>query len=216
MKRIIKSTIGALSVLIAASAWAQIAQSVPAVPAARAKVLLIGDSLCAAYGLNDPKLGWVHLVQQQLPSVQIVNACVSGQTSAAGRTQVERLLKEHKAQRVWIALGANDGLRGQPVSSLKNNLEYMVKQSQMAGAKVALFQMHMPPNYGAKYAAAFGGTYQSVSKEHNIPLVPFLLEPIALERTFFLQDQIHPNELGQKKISEFLLPVLKKIINTKS
>ena len=175
------------------------------------QILLIGDSLCAAYGLSDPKLGWVHLVEQKIPKTRIINACVSGQTSAGARGQVDRLLKEHPVQQVWIAIGSNDGLRGAPVSVLKSNLQYMVEQSKRTGAQVSLFQMHMPPNYGSKYSHAFSEVYKSVAQEYQIGLIPYLLEPIALDRQYFLPDQMHPNAQGQEKIRDYLLPTLQKI-----
>ncbi|WP_243409934.1 arylesterase [Pokkaliibacter plantistimulans] len=182
--------------------------------AAANTLLILGDSLSAGYGIN-PNKGWVALVRQQLQPLgwQVINASVSGDTSAGGLTRLPSLLQRHQPQIVLIELGGNDGLRGLPPQSLQQNLSRMAELSQHAGARPLLLGMRLPPNYGPVYTQAFAQSYQDVSNTLNIPLLPFFLEDVALHPELMQADNIHPNEQGQplmaERVWQWLQPLLK-------
>ena len=141
--------------------------------AAAGTVLIVGDSISAAFGL-DTRLGWVSLLEQRLQKEgftdKVVNASVSGDTSAGGQARLPALLAEHKPQLVILELGGNDGLRGQQPAQLQQNLASMIQQSQKAGAKVLLLGMRIPPNYGARYTQAFEAVYSNLAEQEKVPL----------------------------------------------
>lgn len=144
--------------------------------AAAGTILIVGDSISAAFGL-DTRLGWVSLLEQRLRQQgyddQVINASVSGDTSAGGLARLPALLAEHKPDVVIVELGGNDGLRGQLPAQLKQNLGSMIDQSLEAGAKVLLLGMQIPPNYGARYTTAFAAVYSELGQEKKVSLVPF-------------------------------------------
>jgi acyl-CoA thioesterase-1 len=159
-------------------------------------VLVLGDSLSAEYGLTRGS-GWVALLEQKLKQEKIdasvVNASISGETTSGGRSRLPALLKQHKPDVVVIELGANDGLRGQPVTAAEANLRAMIEQAQQNRARVLLVGMRMPPNYGRDYTERFFGMYKSLSVQYKSPLVPFMLEGVADKPTLFQSDRLHPN-----------------------
>ena len=180
-----------------------------AAPVAQAKaaqtVLVMGDSLSAAYGLAASQ-GWVALTGVQMaksnPGWRVVNASISGETTAGGAARIARELKRVRPQIVVIALGANDGLRGLPLAQTKANLDRMITSAKAAHARVLLVGMRMPPNYGREYAQGFEANYTALAKRHGVPLVPFLLEPIALDRASFQEDNLHPVAAAQPKLRD--------------
>ena len=168
-------------------------------------LLVFGDSLSAAYGLRTDQ-GWVTLLQQRLQAqgygYRVVNASVSGETSDGGRNRIARALAQHQPELVILELGANDGLRGLPVRELRTNLAQMLVDIRKSGAKVLLIGILIPPNYGPQYTQAFAAMYQSLAKEQNVPLLPFLLDGIALEKQLMQADGLHPNAQGQPRVLE--------------
>jgi acyl-CoA thioesterase I len=159
-------------------------------------VLVLGDSLSAEYGLTRGS-GWVALLEQKLKQEKIdasvVNASISGETTSGGRSRLPALLKQHKPDVVVIELGANDGLRGQPVTAAEANLRAMIEQAQQHRARVLLVGMRMPPNYGRDYTERFFGMYKNLATQYKSPLVPFMLDGVADKPTLFQADRLHPN-----------------------
>ena len=159
-------------------------------------VLVLGDSLSAEYGLTRGK-GWVALLEQKLKAEKIdaaiVNASISGETTSGGRSRLPALLNQHKPDVVVIELGANDGLRGQPVSAAEANLKAMIEMSHKNKARVLLVGMRMPPNYGRDYTESFFGMYKKLATTFKSPLVPFMLEGVADKPALFQSDRLHPN-----------------------
>jgi acyl-CoA thioesterase I len=180
-------------------------------------ILVFGDSLSAAYGIR-PEEGWVALLAQRLQSqgygYQIVNASVSGETSGGGLERLPRALQLHQPGLVILELGANDALRGLPLSTTQKNLAAMVRLSQSAGASVLLIGLRIPPNYGPRYTEQFASMFPAVAKQYDLPLVPFLLEKVALDPQRMQADGLHPNAQGQPRILDtvwaYLKPLLKK------
>lgn len=163
-------------------------------------VLVLGDSLSAAYGMPR-EAGWVSLLAERLahhhPPYRVVNASISGETTQGGASRLPALLATHRPAVVIIALGANDGLRGLPLAHIRANLTHLVRQCKQAGARVLLVGMRLPPNYGPAYAQGFAQLYASVAREERVALVPFLLDGIALEPRYFQADGLHPTAEAQ-------------------
>ena len=179
---------------------------------AKRTLLVMGDSLSAAYNLPAEQ-GWVALTAKRMktthPDWSVANASISGETTSGGLSRMPAALKQHKPMLVIIELGANDALRGLPLELSRRNLQSMIRQSKAAGAKVLLIGMQMPPNYGKAYTDGFVNNYRDLAKQEKTALLPFLLQPIALDRSYFLPDQVHPNAKGQIKIRDHVWPVLK-------
>lgn len=180
-------------------------------------ILVVGDSISAAYGMN-PEQGWVKLLQQRIEQKypkqhRVVNASVSGETTSGGLARLPKLLNTHKPDIVVIELGGNDGLRGQPPQIIQRNLFQLVNLSKRANAQVILFGMKIPPNYGTTYSKAFENNYKVVAKQHNIQLLPFFLEGVAGNKQLMQNDLIHPNVKAQPILTQLawqaLEPVLK-------
>ena len=204
MKRLL-----ALFVLIVASAAAH----------AEAPVILVfGDSISAGYGLARVEQGWVELLKTRLKEqgygYQVVNASVSGETTAGGLARLPRALELHHPSIVILELGGNDGLRALPIAQMRANLTQMVTLAGAAGAKVLLLGMRMPPNYGPQYTEQFAMVFSDLAREKKISLVPFLLTDIALSSTLLQGDDIHPNALGQPVLLENVWPQLKPLLHT--
>ncbi|WP_165676978.1 arylesterase [Metapseudomonas otitidis] len=183
--------------------------------AAAGTVLVVGDSISAALGLETSQ-GWVSLLQEKLDSERIdhrvVNASISGDTSAGGAARLPALLGEHKPKVVIIELGGNDGLRGQPPAQLQQNLASMVEQSRQAGAKVLVLGMRLPPNYGKRYTDAFARVFSDVAKEQQVPLVPFFLEGVGGVEGMMQADGIHPAAGAQPRLLENVWPSLQPLL----
>lgn len=183
-------------------------------------ILVIGDSLSAEYGIRRGS-GWVALLQERLQTQKVpatvVNAGISGDTTSGGRSRLPALLSQHKPAIVVIELGANDALRGLPLTMTRENLTDMVRQSRQAGARVLLVGMEMPPNYGARYTQEFRDMFASVAKAEKVPLVPFLLRGVADAPdalSLFQSDRIHPNEKAQPILLDNVWPELRKLLQT--
>ncbi len=183
--------------------------------AAAGTILIVGDSISAAFGL-DTRLGWVSLLEQRLRQQgyddQVINASVSGDTSAGGLARLPALLAEHKPDVVIVELGGNDGLRGQLPAQLKQNLGSMIDQSLEAGAKVLLLGMQIPPNYGARYTTAFAAVYSELGQEKKVNLVPFFLEGIGGHPELMQADGIHPAVGAQGRLLDNVWPALKPLL----
>ena len=181
-------------------------------------ILVVGDSLSAEYGLKRGT-GWVPLLQSRLEKeklpARVVNASISGDTTSGGRSRLPTLLAQHQPAIVVIPLGANDALRGLPLTMTEDNLSQMAQAAQKAGAKVLLVGIQVPPNYGGDYANRFAGLYQKVAKSQGVALVPFMLRGVADDADptrLFQADRIHPREEAQPLILDNIWPELKKLI----
>ena len=181
------------------------------------KVLVLGDSLSAEYGLKRGS-GWVALLEQQLKAERIpavvINASISGDTTSGGRARLGPLLTQHRPTHVLIELGGNDALRGLPLELTQDNLTFMTQAAQQAGAKVLLIGMQIPPNYGKDYGERFAAMFASVAKARRAALVPFLLKGIAEDDAtrLFQADRIHPKEEAHPLMLANVWPELKKIL----
>ncbi|WKB53530.1 arylesterase [Eleftheria terrae] len=186
--------------------------------AAPVKVLVVGDSLSAEYGLTRGK-GWVALLERQLaaarPQASVINASISGDTTSGGRSRLPALLKQHRPTHVVLELGGNDALRGLPMSMTEANLGEMTRDAQEAGAKVLLLGMQMPPNYGRAYAESFAAVYAKVAQARQAALVPFFLKGVgdaANSTELFQADRIHPNERAQALMLDNVWPALQRLL----
>lgn len=179
-------------------------------------VLVMGDSLSAAYNL-DAAQGWVALTQEKLarshPGWRLVNASISGETSAGGAARIVGEVARLRPTVVVIELGANDGLRGLPLRDTRRNLARMIGASQALGAKVLVVGMRMPPNYGAEYTREFEKTFRELSALFDTALLPFLLEPIARERANFQADNMHPIAEAQPALRDHVWSKLEPLLN---
>ncbi len=179
-------------------------------------ILVVGDSVSAAFGIAQAR-GWVALLGERLkrerPDYSVVNASVSGDTSAGGAARLAPLLAKHRPAVVILELGGNDGLRGLPVAQLKKNLAAMIEQSRRSGARVLLVGMRVPPNYGQQYVIEFEGAFRDLAKRYRVPLVPFIFEGFGEKRDLFQPDGIHPSEAAQpimlETVWQRLRPLLK-------
>jgi acyl-CoA thioesterase-1 len=168
-----------------------------ALPVSADKVLVLGDSLSAGYGMAMDQ-AWPALLQERLQQEpeyadwQVVNASISGETSEGGVRRLPALLKEFQPDWVLLELGANDGLRGYPVAAISANLGRMVTMSQQSGAQVAVLGIQIPPNYGARYTKPFFAQYAMVAKQYDTQLVPFILEDVAINTELMQDDGLHP------------------------
>lgn len=206
---------GTVAGLCVLPAWAQGAK-----PAASAQpILVLGDSLSAEYGLARGA-GWVALLEKRLSeqkiAVTVVNASVSGDTTSGGRARLGALLAQHKPAVVVLELGANDALRGLPLKSTQENLNWMVQAAQKSGAKVVLVGMQIPPNYGSAYARQFEGIFETVARQNKAALVPFLLKGVAdgpNPKALFQADGFHPRAQAHPQMLDNVWPVLRKLLH---
>ncbi|MBD8526913.1 arylesterase [Pseudomarimonas arenosa] len=191
--------------MLAISSLAQAAQS--------KRILVMGDSLSAAFGLSSEQ-GWVSLLQTDVKARgwEVINASISGETTAGGKTRIINALAEHRPDIVVIELGANDGLRGLPLDLAKNNLSAMIEAAKRADSEVLLIGMQIPPNYGPDYTQQFIGMYHELAQQHAVSLLPFLLEPVAESRDAFLPDQLHPNAAAQPALAAHVRPALSELM----
>lgn len=197
--------------------------SAPATPAGvlpseqRQVILVLGDSLSAAYNLA-PEQGWVALLDARLNELglpyRMVNASISGETTAGGAARIDAALAEHRPALVLIGLGANDGLRGLPLSETRRHLDRMVDAAQTAGAEVLLIGMRLPPNYGPDYTADFFALFGELAQARGTAHLPFLLEPIALDDAAFQADRLHPTAEAQPRIAEHVWPALQPLLSS--
>lgn len=181
-------------------------------------LLIYGDSISAGYGMDKDKQ-WSEELQKILVeekiSLTIINKSLSGETTGGGLSRLEKIIDNSKPSYILIELGGNDALRGYPPAKIKNNIEEMINLSIEKGVKVLLMQIRILPNYGRRYQASFESLYKEISKENNIPLIPFMLNDIALNKKLMLDDGIHPNATAQPLIAKFLytnlLPLMSEV-----
>ena len=179
-------------------------------------ILVLGDSISAGFGLTHVEQGWVELLRGKLKAsgydYTVVNASVSGETTAGGLARLPRALAVHHPQIVLVELGGNDGLRALPVEQMKTNLAGMTDLAVASGARVLLLGMRIPPNYGVDYTEQFASVYAQVAREKKIALVPFLLTDVALTPALMQADGIHPNEQGQPRLLSNTWPALQPLL----
>jgi len=179
-------------------------------------ILVFGDSISAGYGLPRVEQGWVALLQAKLMKegygYEVVNASVSGETTAGGLARLPRALSLHHPSIVILELGGNDGLRALPIAPMRANLARMAELSTAAGAKVVLVGMRMPPNYGPQYTEQFSRVYAQIAHDEHLALVPFVLDGVALTPTLMQDDGIHPNGAGQPRLLENVWPALAPLL----
>jgi acyl-CoA thioesterase-1 len=177
--------------------------------------VVFGDSLSAAYGIAQSR-GWVALlgerVKRERPDYIVVNASLSGETTAGGAARLPRVLSLHKPEILVVELGGNDGLRGLPLAEMKKNLDAMIALAQKSGAKVLLVGMRLPPNYGPAYTRQFEAAYPELAKRHGAAVVPFLLEGIAEKPELFQPDRIHPTAEAQPQMAARVWKALQPLL----
>jgi len=182
---------------------------------AAATILVFGDSLSAGYGIA-VKQSWPSLLVERLQNEKlayaVVNASISGETTAGGRSRFAAALKQHQPAIVILALGANDGLRGLPLTEVRTNLTQMVQAAKGAGARVLLAGMRLPPNYGPDYTRDFNALFATVAKQEKVALLPFLLEPVAADDAAFQSDRLHPTAAAQPKILDHVWQSLRPLL----
>jgi acyl-CoA thioesterase-1 len=178
-------------------------------------VLVLGDSLSAAHNIPVER-GWVHLLEVRLaemrPPQPVINASISGETSAGGRVRLPALLEKHRPVVVILELGANDGLRGLPLDALHDNLDAMILAAQKAGAKVLLLGIELPVNYGPRYRDGLRKVYADLAEKHRAALVPFLLEGVALDPALMQDDGLHPTAAGEPRVLDNVWPALEPLL----
>ena len=205
-----RSLVAAL-VLVLASALAAAQDKVPV-------LLVVGDSVSAGYGLSNEQ-GWVELLGKRIAAdglrYRVVNASISGDTTAGGRARLPALLTQHKPAVVLIELGGNDALRGGKLATTRDNLDAMVVASQAAGAKVLVVGMEVPPNYGPAYAREFRDLFASVAKARKVPLVPSLFAGFGEDLSMFQPDRIHPTAEAQSRLLDNVWPTLSAVLRSK-
>jgi len=187
----------------------------PASYSASKTLLVLGDSISAEYGLPRDS-GWVSLLQKRLSDeklpVTVINASISGETTAGGLTRLPALLHQHKPAVLIIELGGNDGLRGLSLAATQSNLREMIRSADRIGARVLLLGMRVPPNYGPDYSKRFAAMYQGLARERNVKLVPFLFTGLEDTERFFQPDRIHPNQRAQTVMLDNVWPSLRPLM----
>jgi acyl-CoA thioesterase-1 len=178
-------------------------------------IMVLGDSISAGYGLAQGE-GWVALLEQRLQrdklDYQVVNASISGETTLGGLNRIPAALREHQPAVVIVALGGNDGLRGNPLEETRRNLIAIVESCRKAGAKVVIAGMRVPPNYGPVYTRRFEGLFAEVARQQNVSLVPFMLQGFAENRGMFQSDGIHPAAAAQGRILDNIYRRLRPLL----
>jgi acyl-CoA thioesterase-1 len=200
--------------------WALLAAAMPASgERAPPVILLVGDSVSAGYGLPTGA-GWASLLQQRLDarhlSYRVVNASISGDTTAGGRARLGALLAQYHPAITIIELGGNDGLRGGSLDAMRDNLDAMTSAAQRAGSRVLLVGIRVPPNYGGAYGERFAATYADVARARKVALVPFLFEGFAENDAMFQPDRIHPVASAQAKMLDNVWPSLAPLLSAKA
>lgn len=178
-------------------------------------ILVFGDSLSAAYGLPADE-GWAALLQRKLEAqgyeYRVVNASISGETTSGGLQRLPRALRLDRPVIVLLELGANDGLRGLPIGLIRKNLADMIRLCEQAGARVLLLGIRLPPNYGPRYADDFAAVYPALAKQFHVPLVPFLLERVALKPGLMQSDGLHPDAAGEPIVLDNVWSTLRPML----
>ena len=180
-----------------------------------ATVLVMGDSLSAAYGIDREK-GWVNLLASRLSRIdsehQVINASISGETTSGGMRRIRALLRTHQPQVAVLALGANDGLRASDPKQIERNLQAMIESARDHNALILLVGVRLPPNYGASYNATFGAVFTNLAERHHLAIVPFLLENVAEQEELMQADRLHPTTQAQPLILDNVWPELLQLL----
>lgn len=209
--RMVAGVLGALLLAFAAALPARVDSSAPV-------LLIVGDSISAAYGLP-PGVGWIDLLAKRLAAqglpYRVVNASISGDTTAGGRARLPGLIAQHKPAVVVVELGGNDGLRGGELAATRENLAAMVTAAQRSGARVLIVGMRLPPNYGAAYVREFSALFAGVADARKVPLVPFFFEGFGERNEMFQADRIHPTASAQPLLLENVWPTLLPLLGAK-
>ena len=209
IKVLFSAVYAALLLTLAAAAFAEDSPSAGSSPLP--KILIFGDSLSAAYGIGEDE-GWVTLLAERLAQedseLEVVNGSVSGETTTGGRARLPSLLERYNPAFVLIELGGNDGLRGLPLSLMRENLTDMIQLSQSSGATVMIAGMQIPPNYGPRYTEPFFAQYAELAEEFDLYLIPFLIDGIPQQQELMQADGIHPKAEAQSMILDNFWPVL--------
>ena len=179
-------------------------------------ILVLGDSLTAGYGIVLEK-SWVHLLEREVrrkfdEDYRVINAGISGDTTGGGLARLKQALDQHQPEIVIVELGGNDGLRGYPVKTIRNNLIQIIQTTKNTKAQVVLAGIQIPPNYGERYTSSFAQIYPELATLESVPVIPFILDGVALKEEWMQNDGIHPNEEGQEQIKDNVLLVLEKIL----
>ena len=178
-------------------------------------MLVYGDSLSAAYGLEEEQ-GWAWLLKSRLESNGdergVINLSVSGETSGGGLARFPAALERYEPSVVILELGANDGLRGLSPQRMQSNLARMIEAAQAIDAEVLLLGMRLPPSYGRRYVERFEATYPALAQQYDVALMPFMLEPLALDESLFQEDRLHPTAEGQPLLLEAIWPYLAPLL----
>lgn len=215
IKALFSAVYAALLLTQAAAAFAEETPSAGSSP--QPKILIFGDSLSAAYGIGEDE-GWVTLLADRLAQenseLEVVNGSVSGETTTGGRARLPSLLQRYKPAFVLIELGGNDGLRGLPLSLMRENLTDMIQLSQNSGATVMIAGMQIPPNYGPRYTEPFFAQYAELAEEFDLYLIPFLIDGIPQQPELMQADGIHPKAEAQSMILDNFWPVLIKAMQS--
>ena len=178
-----------------------------------ATILVLGDSLSAAYGLRVED-GWVALLQKEHPEHTWINASITGETTQGGLSRLDSLLIKHEPDVLILELGANDGLRGLPLNLAQDNLQTMVSRGKSAGADILILGIRIPPNYGPRYTHDFATMFTSLAEKNNVAVVPFFLKAIAEDSARFQPDRLHPNASAQPLIAETVWPDLQAVLES--
>ncbi len=178
------------------------------------KLLILGDSLSAAYNLKQEE-GWVSLLQNAWSDedITIIDAAISGETTAGGLARLPRLLEQHTPTHMLIELGANDGLRGYPIKRMRANLVKMIALGKRYHVEIALQEMRIPTNYGKRYTTMFTDSYHQLAEEHGLSVIPFFMQDVALKKDLMQRDGLHPNAKAQPIIAEFMQAQLEPWLN---
>ncbi|GEB71954.1 MULTISPECIES: arylesterase [Pseudoalteromonas] len=188
----------------------------PLSAAADNTILILGDSLSAAYGLKQEQ-GWVKLLQDKYDAeqsnIELINASISGETSGGALRRLDALLEQYEPTHVLIELGANDGLRGFPVNKMQANLTSLIEKSQAANAMTALMEIYIPPNYGPRYSKMFTDSFTQVSENTNAYLMDFFVLNIAGQSDLMQNDGLHPNKKAQPLIRDEMYESIKQWLN---
>lgn len=182
-------------------------------PQNKQTLVVLGDSLSAAYGLTQEQ-GWVSLLQNawQEQGIYVINAAISGETTDGGLSRLPRLLDQHNPTHLYIELGGNDGLQGHSIKKMQRNIESMIELAHERGVAVILQEMLVPTNYGRRYNEMFVNMFVEVSEKYDVPLIPFFLRDIGLDKSLMQKDQIHPNLAAQPLIAELMQAQLEPLL----
>ncbi|MCY3793738.1 MAG: arylesterase [Gammaproteobacteria bacterium] len=180
-----------------------------------ATILIFGDSISAAYGIQREQ-GWVALLERRLanqgPQFRVVNASMSGETTGGGLARLPKALEEHDPDLLIIELGGNDGLRGYPVANIRRNLAQMIEAADPLRRDVLLVAMQIPPNYGHRYTQAFRDLFTDLSESYDVPLADDFIEAVALQPELMQDDGIHPTAAGQPLLLDALWPAIRRLL----